>query len=206
MRIVIASAIANGARPRALAAGDRLPFGSASLHVWNPRPTPRARSPTRNDESLVLDVRLGEVSLLLPGDIGATVERGLASELDADADADVRLCVLAAPHHGSRSSSSGAFLDAFAPRIVLISAGLNNRHGHPAPATLERYRARGIEVFRTDLDGAIQLLTDGHAVKVVTCTGRLAQAGSAPGRPFSTTKEASVSMGAPGRETKGTTR
>jgi competence protein ComEC len=197
--------------------------GSPVIPVTPARQTASATAPSRgrlrNNESLVLDVRLGDVSIVLPGDIGADVERRLARDSDvasarqpgqplprsvattpaahsrtnlaaaaagapagADGTAPPRLRILAAPHHGSRTSSSAIFLDAFPPSVVLISAGLNNRHGHPSPATLDRYRARGIPVFRTDLDGAIQVLTDGAAILVSTCSGRRASFGPAAAR------------------------
>jgi competence protein ComEC len=80
--------------------------------------------------------------------------------------------VLKAPHHGSKTSSTAPFLDALQPRLAIVSAGRGNRHGHPAPAALARYAARGAKVFRTDQDGAIQLDTDGHTITVRTCSGR----------------------------------
>jgi hypothetical protein len=135
--------------------------------------------------------------------------------------------VLKAAHHGSRTSSTGAFLDAVRPAIVLASAGRANRHGHPDPAVVARVRERGAALYRTDRDGAIAVDTDGRRVRVTTCAGSSgvfdaaaapiragppespapwAQARWAPGRPFSTTSEARVSIEAPGRDTNGTTR
>ena len=58
------------------------------------------------------------------------------------------------------------------PHAVFVSAGLGNTFGHPAPDVLERYRHRGVDVFRTDLDGAIVIETDGREVSVRTMTGR----------------------------------
>ena len=58
-------------------------------------------------------------------------------------------------HHGSKSSSSEAFLDAAAPAAAVIQVGRNNLYGHPHAQTLERLEARGINVFRTDLNGAV---------------------------------------------------
>jgi competence protein ComEC len=154
-----------------LAAGDRPAFGEARVEVWSPSDREPAAARTgsrgRNDHSLVMEIRLGDVSIVLPGDISAEVERRI---VDRSRPSPFR--VLLAPHHGSRSSSSELFLDALAPRVVLVSAGLGNRHGHPSPVVLDRYRARGIIVFRTDLDGAVQLLTDGHDVRIKACAGR----------------------------------
>ena len=62
--------------------------------------------------------------------------------------------MLLAPHHGSRTSSSAAFLDAVRPRIAVFQAGYRNRFGHPAPDVLERYRDRGIRIVASPACGA----------------------------------------------------
>jgi competence protein ComEC len=80
--------------------------------------------------------------------------------------------VLLAPHHGSATSSTWALLKAAAPDLAIISAGRGNRYGHPHRAVLERYRAAGARVLRTDRDGAITLRTDGRIVTVTTFSGR----------------------------------
>ena len=84
---------------------------------------------------------------------------------------DIRSTVLKAPHHGSATSSSEAFLDLVRPAVVLISVGQDNRFGFPSPQVLERYGRRGAEVFRTDLDGAVEVSTDGARLRVRTASG-----------------------------------
>jgi len=146
------------------------------VRVWNPPAPDWERQRVRNDDSIVLDITLGNVSIVLPGDIGPDVERQLASDLASAQPAKSRppapLCILKAAHHGSGRSSTTPFLAALAPRIAIISAGRGNHFGHPAPATLDRYRAIGAAIFRTDQDGAIALDTDGHDVFITTCSGR----------------------------------
>jgi competence protein ComEC len=71
--------------------------------------------------------------------------------------AALRSDALLAPHHGSRTSSTPAFLDSVGPRMALFSVGYRNRHRHPNPAVLARYAERGIAVHRTDREGALQL-------------------------------------------------
>ena len=137
------------------------------VRVWHPPRPDWERRRVRNDDSVVIELQVGDVSIVLPGDVSAEVERELADRLQP-----VPFRVLKAPHHGSASSSSGAFLDAVQPSIALISCGRQNRFGHPAPSVLARYRERGVEVFRTDEDGQITLRTDGSAVEVATFTGR----------------------------------
>jgi competence protein ComEC len=146
--------------------GDARDHGAVRLRVWHPPEPDWQRPRVRNDDSLVVELRWGEVSLVLPGDIGADVEADLATLIPS-----ARVRVLAAAHHGSRLSSSPGWLDALAPRLAIVSAGRDNRFGHPSPAVLERLRIRGVDVLRTDRDGAIQLDTDGRVVRVVSCAG-----------------------------------
>jgi competence protein ComEC len=111
----------------------------------------------RNEDSVVLDVTLGEVHLLLTGDVAA------------EAEAALRLppsLVVKVPHHGSRSSSHPAFVARAAPRLAVVSAGAHNPFGHPHPEVLERYRVQGALVLRTDRDGTIEISTDGRQVWV----------------------------------------
>ena len=89
-------------------------------------------------------------SLLLTGDIEAAQEAALVAGPRAPLASDVLLV----PHHGSRTSSSGAFLDAVAPSVAVVQAGYRSRYGHPAPDVLARYAARGITVVRSDACGA----------------------------------------------------
>ena len=69
-----------------------------------------------------------------------------------------------APHHGSSTSSSAAFLSAVAPRMIVIGVGYHNRFGHPKPDVMERYATRKIRVLRTDLDGEIALRFDAQGL------------------------------------------
>lgn len=92
-----------------------------------------------NASSCVLRVGNGRTSVLLAGDVGAAEELRLAQAHPA-----LRADVLLAPHHGSASSSSPAWLNTLRPRWVLIQAGHHNRFGHPAPEVLARYAQRGM--------------------------------------------------------------
>jgi competence protein ComEC len=73
------------------------------------------------------------------------------------ADGSLRADVLVVPHHGSRSSSTPAFIDAVAPRLALMPIGYRNRFGHPRPEVVERYQDRQAQVLRTDQSGAVRL-------------------------------------------------
>ena len=105
-----------------------------------------------NPASCVLRVQAGEERLLLTGDIDVHAEQALIEQgFDARAD------WLQSPHHGSRSSSSKRFLNAVAPRGVLISRGRNNAFGHPHPLVMSRYRWLGIDTYDSAELGAITL-------------------------------------------------
>lgn len=90
--------------------------------------------------------------LLLTGDIDVPAERAMLEQ-----GFDVRAHWLQAPHHGSRSSSSKALLQAVSPKGVLISRGRNNAFGHPHPLVMSRYRWFGIETYDSAELGAITL-------------------------------------------------
>jgi competence protein ComEC len=110
-----------------------------------------------NNNSMVLRVSLGRHSFLFPGDIMRRAEQ----ELVALRGTRVQSTVLMAPHHGSRSSSCRSFLEAVAPRMVVISAGWQNRFGFPHANVLKRYISRGCRLWRTDRNGAVLFRTDG---------------------------------------------
>lgn len=109
-----------------------------------------------NDISAVIHVRYAGFSALLTGDAPAWVEERLVARYGAELRADV----LKAGHHGSRTASSGAFLDAVDPGLVVISAGVRNDYGHPHREVLARLAARGLDVARTDEDGTVRVRVD----------------------------------------------
>ena len=165
----------NRATWRWLQKGDRLDVGGVELRVHNPPLPDWERQKVRNDDSLVIELRYGQVSMLLTGDIGREVEQSLIPTLDL-----LPIVVLKSPHHGSGTSSSPEFIDVVKPLIVVISNGRGNPYGHPVPYVLERYRATGARVFRTDQDGQVELSTDGESLAASTFTGRRALEGYSP--------------------------
>ena len=117
----------------------------------------RAVSSRVNDESLVLRIQHGAHSFLFTGDVESAAERWLAPFLLAAA-------VVKVPHHGSRSSSTPAFVEAVGAEWAVVSCGRENRFHHPAPETLNRWS--GTKVARTDRDGSIQFVSDGTTLSV----------------------------------------
>jgi competence protein ComEC len=143
--------------------GETLQLGDATLRVLHPPPPDWRRPRARNDDSLVFEVVYGNVALLLTGDISAEVERALVPMLTP-----ARHRVLKVAHHGSRTSTGQALVDAWQPEIALVSAGRGNTFGHPAPEVIARLEAAGAAIYRTDRDGRITLQTDGTSVWVST--------------------------------------
>ena len=137
--------------------GARLDWDGARLSVLGPAPPPGPPPRVRNEDSLVIDVRFGEVHLLLTGDVTGAAERGLRLP---------PALVLKVPHHGSRTSSSASLVDATRPRLAIVSAGARNPFGHPHPEVLERYGRAGALVLRTGRDGSVHVATDGRRVWV----------------------------------------
>jgi len=154
----------SGACRRTLVAGQRLWLGSALLTVLNPdgsRPLDEPPLEGQNEESLVLRLDWRGFSLLLTGDLGSPGEERLLAE-----HAPVRALALKVGHHGSRYSSTAAFLDAVAPAVAIISVGARNSFGHPTPEVLGRLEAAGARIYRTDRDGAVTLETDGISLSI----------------------------------------
>jgi competence protein ComEC len=106
-----------------------------------------------NDQSIVLSVAFAGRRVLLTGDIEAAAEAGLARTSPLRLRADL----LKVPHHGSRTSSTAAFLEAVSPSLAIASMGLENSFRHPAPDVVARYEARSIRLLRTDRDGAVHV-------------------------------------------------
>lgn len=161
------AADAAGARWRRVAAGDRFEFGGVRFDVLHPPVPDWARARVRNDDSVVLDVRFGDVAVLLPGDVGVDVEPRVAGVL-----APARFRFVKLPHHGSAGSSSRRLVTAAGACVAVVSAGRGNPFGHPAPVVTARYREAGAMVLDTGRDGAVVLETDGKQVELWTAAGR----------------------------------
>ncbi|HKO01317.1 MAG TPA: MBL fold metallo-hydrolase, partial [Thermoanaerobaculia bacterium] len=112
-----------------------------------------------NNSSVVLRLRIGNRRVLLTGDIEREAEFELADGEDLRAD------VLKVAHHGSRTSSTAAMLDAVRPRIALISCGRRNLFGHPHASVIGALRERHIRIAETDRNGAVEVVFErGQAV------------------------------------------
>jgi competence protein ComEC len=112
------------------------------------------RERRKNQDSLVLRVSYGRSSILLTGDAGREIERQLVRS-----GKSLRADVLKVGHHGSRSSTTAAFLEAVQPRFAVVSTGYGSSY-LPSARVMHRLRARGVTCLRTDLDGAVTLSLD----------------------------------------------
>jgi competence protein ComEC len=129
--------------------GQRWTWDGVDFEVLHP-PADAYETPQKpNALSCVLRISNGAVTALLAGDIESAQEQQLLA-----AGAKLQADILLMPHHGSKTSSSPAFLDAVQPTLALAQAGYRNRFGHPAAPVLARYRERGIEVFTSPSCGA----------------------------------------------------
>jgi competence protein ComEC len=169
-----ATAARAGSSVRWLQTGDRLTIGEVDLRVHHPPVPEWERQRVRNDDSLVFELRYGEVSLLLTGDITREVEQSVVTGLDLPP-----LVVLKVPHHGSATSSSSLLIERTRPAAAIVSAGRGNVFGHPVASVVGRYAEAGAPLFRTDRDGQIDVTTDGRQVRITTYTG-LRWRGSSP--------------------------
>jgi len=130
------------------AAGDTFPLGDSTVTVLGPKKV----TDSDNNNSIVLKVTHGENSFLFTGDAEREEENDII-----DAGADLESTVLKIAHHGSASSTSDEWLNAVNPAAAIISCGMNNEYGHPTVEVLDRLKERGIQTFRTDLQGDITI-------------------------------------------------
>jgi competence protein ComEC len=150
--------------------GKSFAWDGVEVQFFWPETSPRDIAPSaKNNDSLVLRLRYGKRTLLLPGDAEKDAERAILGE---NGEAELQADVLKVGHHGSKNSTMPDFLAAVRPRVAIISAGEGNPYGHPSPELVKRLEDAGVRILRTDRDGAIHVLTDGDRVEVtcfVTC-------------------------------------
>ena len=161
---------AKGIPYKALVDGDVLDFGGGvSFRVLGPTAQmvkeggKKNGKPNLNINSIVGRLEYGDFTMLFTGDAEKETEKAVLSHHSA---AEIKSLVLKAPHHGSKTSSTAAFLKAAAPEAVAISCGAGNEYGHPHKEVLERYKKFNIKVYRTDQGGTIAVISDGKTYNV----------------------------------------
>lgn len=139
--------------------GDTFAIGSATATFLSPA---KAYENT-NDLSLVVRIEYGETSFLLAGDAEWDAEHDMV-----DSGMELSSTLLSVGHHGSDTSSSYVFLREVMPQYAVISVGKDNSYGHPSQDVLSRLRDVGAQVYRTDLQGTITCVSDGHTLSFTT--------------------------------------
>jgi len=135
---------------RGVRRGDRFLLDGVEFAFLHPDTTWAGWGLDLNENSAVVRIRWGRFTALLTGDAGFPAESLLAGIVGP-------VDLLKVGHHGSRGSSGAGFLAEVTPTVAVISAGRNNRHGHPAQAALARLAEAGVAVFRTDRDGTVEV-------------------------------------------------
>ncbi|MBI4919772.1 MBL fold metallo-hydrolase [Candidatus Azambacteria bacterium] len=114
-----------------------------------------------NDTSIVGKLIYGDFSILFTGDATFKIENRLLVYGD-----NLKSDILKVGHHGSKYSSSLSFLKAVSPKAAIVEVGAKNRYGHPSPATLSRFKMFNMNIFRTDRNGDIKVLSDGFTTNI----------------------------------------
>lgn len=159
------TAVKNGTRVTVMDPGDKITTGAAEeekgMVLTCIGPESGLEVEPGNDTSLVLDLSFGEFDMLFTGDVEGSGEESLISSgLLRDYD------ILKAAHHGSKNSGTEEFLQITAPEYAVISAGKDNRYGHPHAETLQRLNDAGGTVYSTQDNGAVMIRSDGVTMTI----------------------------------------
>jgi competence protein ComEC len=146
-----------------VSAGESFELEGVRIEVLWPPKVSNLPATSGNNDSVVLRLVFGSVRVLLAGDIERPAEEDLVRS-----GFDLRADVLKVPHHGSKTSSTAAFIDAVSPSCAVLSVGERSRFGHPSPEVVGRYVARGTNVVQTGRNGMITVETNGATVEVAT--------------------------------------
>lgn len=147
-------------------AGETQVLGSARIEVLNPV---RVSSDV-HESGIALRIRFGDVFFLFTGDIETGTEAAMIAR-----GHDLRAHILQLGHHGSRTSTSPAFLQAVQPSLAIWSASATNQYGHPHAEVVDRIAAASIATYGTALHGSITVTTDGSTFAISTATSTAAQ-------------------------------
>jgi len=142
---------------------QKLEIGDTRLYFLYDENIKEISSRSTNDRSGIFKLYYGKTSFLFTGDVEKRMEKFFSKKYNNFLDSDV----LKVGHHGSKTSSSQDFLDLVTPRISLISAGYKNKFGHPVKDIIERLQNEGSIIYRSDLQKAILLRSDGNSIDLI---------------------------------------
>ncbi len=137
--------------------------GKVKIEAFHPEKKEFQNRPVSNEDSLVLRMSFENYTFLFTGDIGEESEMKIIKE-----NQNLKSRILKAPHHGSKTSSSGEFLKRVLPEIVVIQVGEGNIYGLPDFETIKRYQQIGTRIYRTDIHGAVEMSSDGTTLRIKT--------------------------------------
>jgi competence protein ComEC len=156
-------------------AGDVIHFGDVEIHVLWPPAAREPNEPSHNNDSVVLQLIYGRRKILMTGDIEKGAERALVTS-----GADLHADVVKVPHHGSKTSSTAAFVAETQTQTAIISVGQYSMFGHPHREVVERWQASGAQVLTTGRCGTITVTTDGNALDIRAFQSRTSQESLCP--------------------------
>ncbi len=139
---------------------EKIEIGNAVLYFLHDESIKNSAGESTNDRSELFKLVYRETSFLFTGDMGKKIENLFSDRFQSLLDSDV----LKVAHHGSKTSTSEFLLENVSPEYSLISAGFKNKFGHPADEVLYRLNESGTEIFRTDLQSAVILVSDGKTI------------------------------------------
>ena len=148
-----------GAEVYTVKSGDRIRLGETSLDILWPPTGELSASANPNDLSIVSLLKFRDFEALLPGDQEVSEAEKMLYSVEVP-----NIEVLKVAHHGSKNGLSRKILSLLRPEIAIISVGKNNRYGHPSPQTLKLLADFGSKLLRTDLNGTVEVITDGTKV------------------------------------------
>ncbi|MBX4270684.1 ComEC/Rec2 family competence protein [Clostridium estertheticum] len=167
---VVSAIKAKGMKVTAPTVGETFKVGGATATILAPNSTGYE---DLNNFSIVIRLTFGNNSFIFDGDAeGASENEMLSKGFNISAD------VLKVGHHGSSSSTTQAFLDKVNPKYAIISVGKDNSYGHPHKSTMDKLKAKGVKVYRTDESGTIVATSDGENITFNTKPGSYAFLGS----------------------------
>lgn len=147
--------------------GDMIRLKDLQLLCIYPSRDKRIEDNSWNNGSLVLYIKHNNDTFMFTGDIEQEAERDILRAYEK-----LEVDVLKLPHHGSRTSSSEAFVNRTKPKVGIISSGLNNRYGHPAQQVVKRYEKINTKLYNTAYTGAIIVESDGDSIRFHTMKER----------------------------------
>lgn len=148
--------------------GEVLNFGDAKIEILYPNYDANTDAVSDNNHSIVLRLVYGERKILLTGDIEKETEAELL-----DAPEFLQTEVVKVAHHGSKTSSTGSFINAVGAKLAVISVGKESPFGHPKPEVVERWKLSGAKVVTTGENGTISISTDGKGLQLKTFNGKI---------------------------------